>query len=92
MRDLPSQLAQLARYPDGGCFHLKEALGKRFEVDPSMITIGNGSNDVLKSLGGCFCDRDNAVVSEHSFVVYGLVTLAQGAEVRKYPPVTSVRT
>ena len=41
--------------PDGGCFHLKEELGKRFEVDPSMITIGNGSNECL-SLGGCFCD------------------------------------
>ena len=86
MRDLPSQLAQLARYPDGGCFHLKEALGKRFEVDPSMITIGNGSNDVLEILGRLFLrPGTNAVVSEHSFVVYGLVTLAQGAEVREVP-------
>mgnify|MGYP001304591682 CR=1 FL=1 len=86
MRDLPSQLAQLARYPDGGCFHLKEALGKRFDVDPSMITIGNGSNDVLEILGRLFLrPGTNAVVSEHSFVVYGLVTLAQGAEVREVP-------
>ena len=86
MRDLPNQIEQLARYPDGGCFHLKEALGRRFEVDPSMMTIGNGSNDVLEILGRLFLrPGTNAVVSEHSFVVYGLVTKAQGAEVREVP-------
>ena len=51
-----------------------------------MITIGNGSNDVLEILGRLFLrPGTNAVVSEQSVVVYGLVTLAQGAEVREVP-------
>ena len=36
-----------------------------------MITIGNGSNDVLEILAAVFATGTNAVVSEHSFVVYG---------------------
>ncbi|MGA1108420.1 MAG: histidinol-phosphate transaminase [Pseudomonadales bacterium] len=83
---LPAQLGELARYPDGGCFLLKEALSHRFQVDPRAITVGNGSNDVLELLARIFLRPGlNAVVSQHAFVVYGLVTLAQGAEVREIP-------
>lgn len=86
MKALPDLLGDLARYPDGGCFLLKKALSDRFEIDPRAITVGNGSNDVLELLARVFLRPGlNAVVSEHAFVVYGLVTLAQGAEVREVP-------
>ena len=39
----------LARYPDPNGFDLKSALATRYGVPMNWITLGNGSNDILKS-------------------------------------------
>ena len=41
--------ASLARYPDPNGFDLKSALATRYGVPMNWITLGNGSNDILKS-------------------------------------------
>ena len=72
----------LARYPDGGAFYLKEKLSGRLGVSPEMITLGNGSNDVLEMLARAFLGPGTeAIVSEHCFVVYPLLTRALGADI-----------
>ena len=75
------ETASLSRYPDGNGYILKQALVKHIGVKPGQITLGNGSNDVLDLIArvtvepGC-----EAVISEHSFVVYRLaVTIAGGS-------------
>lgn len=75
------ETAALSRYPDGNGYVLKQALVKHVGVKPGQITLGNGSNDVLDLIArvtvepGC-----QAVISEHSFVVYRLaVTIAGGS-------------
>ena len=61
---------QLARYPDGSAYILKNRLSEFLGVSAEMITVGNGSNDVLELLGRVFLNPHNeAVVSQHSFVV-----------------------
>src|SRR5687768_12841972 len=40
-------LDDIARYPDGNGFELKQALSRRFGVGMAQIVLGNGSNDVL---------------------------------------------
>ena len=46
-----------------------------------MITVGNGSNDVLEMLARSFLGPGTEViVSEHCFVVYPLLTRALGAD------------
>ncbi|HAK53488.1 MAG TPA: histidinol-phosphate transaminase, partial [Gammaproteobacteria bacterium] len=48
--------------------------------------IGNGSNDVLELVGRVFLNPSNeAIVSQHSFVVYPLVTKAVGARLTVIP-------
>ncbi len=70
----------LARYPDGGAFYLKQKLSERLDVAPEMITLGNGSNDVLEMLARSFLGPGTeAIVSQHCFVVYPLLTKALGA-------------
>jgi histidinol-phosphate aminotransferase len=73
-------LNQVALYPDGSGFDLKEALSKRYGVTSSQIVLGNGSNDVLELAARVFLKPGAAAVySQHAFAVYPLVTQAVGA-------------
>ncbi len=86
MQELPSLFGELARYPDGSAWRLKQKLAGHLGVSTDMLTIGNGSNDVLELLARVFLNRDNgSVVSQHSFVVYPLVTQALGAPLTVVP-------
>ncbi|MCC5868662.1 MAG: histidinol-phosphate transaminase [Gammaproteobacteria bacterium] len=73
-------LPELALYPDGNGFALKQALGEHLGVAPSMITLGNGSNDILVLLAEAFLLPGlEAVYSQYAFAVYELATRATGA-------------
>ncbi|MBQ0744072.1 MAG: histidinol-phosphate transaminase [Pseudomonas sp.] len=77
---LKSAFAELTRYPDGNGFLLKQALAERLGVSTSMITLGNGSNDILELITRAFVSPQHEVVfSEHAFAVYPIVTQAVGA-------------
>src|SRR5256885_7099237 len=45
---IDAALGDIARYPDGNGFELKQALAARYGVDMSAIVLGNGSNDVVE--------------------------------------------
>lgn len=73
-------LADIARYPDGNGFELKDALCRRYGVALDQIVLGNGSNDVLEMVAGAFLGPDReAVFAQHAFAVYPLATQAAGA-------------
>lgn len=73
-------LADIARYPDGNGFVLKDAIRRKFGVSHSQIVLGNGSNDVLELAARAFlAPGTSAVFSQHAFAVYPLVTQAVGA-------------
>jgi histidinol-phosphate aminotransferase len=77
---IKSALADLARYPDGNGFELKQALAARYQVGAEQIVLGNGSNDVLELVARCFLHAGtSAVMSQHAFVVYHLATQVSGA-------------
>ncbi|MEK7990527.1 MAG: histidinol-phosphate transaminase [Thiotrichaceae bacterium] len=74
-------LPELARYPDGNGFILKQALAAKHQVDMDCITLGNGSNDVLELIARVFLSPELAAMySQHAFAVYPLVTQAIGAK------------
>ena len=73
-------LGDIARYPDGNGFELKDALSRRYGVDAAQIVLGNGSNDVLELVALAFLGPGRAaVLSQHAFAVYPLATQARGA-------------
>ena len=73
-------LADAGRYPDGSGFRLKRVLAASMGVEPSAITLGNGSNDVLELVARAFATpADEVVFSQHAFAVFPLVTQAVGA-------------
>jgi histidinol-phosphate aminotransferase len=66
--------SQMHRYPDGACFYLKQKLAAKLQIDPDMILLGNGSNEIIEFLGHVFlAPGKNLVASETAFVVYRLV-------------------
>ncbi|PHV11364.1 histidinol-phosphate transaminase [Chitinimonas sp. BJB300] len=70
----------LARYPDGNGFALKQALIGKFGVGLNQIVLGNGSNDILELVARTFLTpADSVVYSQYSFAVYPLATQAVGA-------------
>jgi histidinol-phosphate aminotransferase len=88
---IEKEARELARYPDGNGFELKQALcnkltKKSVVVKPENITLGNGSSDILDFIVKCFVGQNEEVVfSQHAFAIYGLVTKIQGGQCRVVP-------
>ncbi|MEM7026874.1 MAG: histidinol-phosphate transaminase [Pseudomonadota bacterium] len=79
--DAIAATTDLARYPDGNGFELKQSLASKHDVRQEQITLGNGSNDVLEMTARAFVTHEHEVIySEHSFAVYPIVTQAVGAK------------
>lgn len=86
LKAIQEALPELTRYPDGNGFALKQALSRRFGFDLPMITLGNGSNDILELLARAFLAPGTDVVfSQHAFAVYPIVTQAVGATAVEVP-------
>jgi histidinol-phosphate aminotransferase len=72
--------AHLSRYPDGSARPLREALGRTYGLDPDRIVCGAGSDELLSLLATLYLGPgDEAIYSEHGFLVYAIVIKAQGA-------------
>lgn len=83
---ITEQLGQLARYPDGNGYYLKQALADFTDTDEDHITLGNGSNDILDMIARSFVGCDDAVVySQYAFIVYSMITKMQGATAIEVP-------
>ena len=79
-------LGDLARYPDGEGYALKEALAARHGVEAARITLGNGSNDVLVLIAEAFLGPGTeAIYAQYAFIVYALAVQATGATARVAP-------
>ncbi len=83
---LGAGLGDLARYPDGAAYELKQGLAAHLGVEPSCLTVGNGSNEILSIIAETFLGPDDeAVHADHAFLVYALAIQATGARARVAP-------
>ena len=83
---LSAAAATLNRYPDGGGHRLREALADRWKVGPEQVVLGNGSDEVLGFLARTFLSPgDEAVMADHTFVIYKMVVTAARARAIEVP-------
>jgi histidinol-phosphate aminotransferase len=76
----------LNRYPDGGAFHLRNALAERHGVDPANVITAAGADAIIGHLSLATLDPgDEVVTGWPSFISYVLDTLKLGAVPRKVP-------
>ncbi|MGC1343295.1 MAG: histidinol-phosphate transaminase [Candidatus Binataceae bacterium] len=79
-------LAELNRYPDGGCYELRKKIAARHRVAPEQIFAAGGSVEVINLLAFLFIRPGlNSVFSEHAFAIYPLATLAAGGSFKAAP-------
>ncbi len=71
---------EIAFYPDGGAETLRQAIGALHGLDVRRIVCGNGSDELLSLLGLAYVrPGDEVVFSEHAFLVYRIIALANSA-------------
>src|SRR6185312_8991966 len=70
----------LSRYPDGSARPLRDALAELYGLDPARIVCGAGSDELLNLIATAYLGPgDEAIYSEHGFLVYKIAILARGA-------------
>lgn len=70
---------KLSLYPDGAATALREAIGRRFGLDPERIICGNGSDELLALLAHVFLrPGDEGLYSEYGFLEYPISIRAAG--------------
>jgi histidinol-phosphate aminotransferase len=82
----------LHRYPDGGAVAIREKLAERHDVDPEMVVLGNGSNEILEIMAQLFLGEGRkSLYAWPAFVVYRLATLAHGGRGVEIPLTPDLR-
>ena len=67
-------------YPDGHSVALREALAKAHKLDVNKIVCGFGSDELLQIMATAYLQPgDEAIHTEHGFLVYKLASQATGA-------------
>jgi histidinol-phosphate aminotransferase len=78
--------AETFRYPDGGADRLREAIGKRWDLDPARIVCGAGSDDLLYQLCLAYGGQGRDIImSAHGFTIYFIAGTYAGSRVIKVP-------
>lgn len=86
MKAMAAAATEMHRYPDGGCFYLKDKLSAKLGVKPQNLLFGNGSNELIEFLGHVFLvPGTHLVMSEGAFVVYRLIAALFNAKTMATP-------
>jgi histidinol-phosphate aminotransferase len=67
-------------YPDGSASRVREAIGRRYGLDPNQIICGNGSDDLLTLLAHAYLHAgDEGLYTQYGFLVYPIAIRSAGA-------------
>src|SRR4051794_27508712 len=77
---------ELNRYPDAGATPLREALGKRYDVPPEQVVLGNGADELIRFAAVATLDPgDRAVYPWPSFQSYPTAVAAAAGQASVVP-------
>jgi len=72
--------SHLEDYPEGTSRVLREAIGRKYGLDPDRIICGAGSDEILNFLAHTYLGPgDEAIHTTHGFLVYPIATTSNGA-------------
>ncbi|HEX6858827.1 MAG TPA: histidinol-phosphate transaminase [Caulobacteraceae bacterium] len=78
--------ARIHMYPDGKATPLREAVAKKYRLEPERLVFGCGSDEIFALINQVFLEPgDNIIQGEHGFAAYAIGARACQAEVRKAP-------
>ncbi len=77
---------EVNRYPDGGCFVLRQALAKHLKVNENQLIFGNGSDEIIVLAVKAFVAKgDEVVIARPSFLIYEIACRLAGAKIHEVP-------
>lgn len=80
LKAVDAALKNLHRYPDAGAYYLVNKLAEKLNLSPANIVLGTGSDEVIGMLTRVFLQPgDEAILSEHSFLMYEIMIRCDGA-------------
>jgi histidinol-phosphate aminotransferase len=80
VKALQKSLANLNRYPDGGCYELIRSIADKHGLTPDNIVLGNGSDDVIAMLATALLrPGDEVILPQPSFLFYEIAAVGAGA-------------
>ncbi|MBI4744490.1 MAG: histidinol-phosphate transaminase [Actinobacteria bacterium] len=83
---IKEDISEANRYPDNGCFVLKEKLAEHLNVKTQNLVVGNGSSEILRLIAlAALKPGDEAIIPHPSFIVYPTITKLMGGVERKVP-------
>lgn len=70
----------LARYPDASAAALREAIARKYDLDPARVIYGTGSDEILHLVAGAYAGPGDEVIQvRYGFAVYEIATRRVGA-------------
>ncbi len=91
IKDLLKEPEELARYPEGSGYYLKNALCEKFlqkgvKLSHDEIILGNGSNELIDIAVKTYLGPgDEAIMANPSFIVYAMSVTSQGGIAKEVP-------
>lgn len=80
------ELTRMHLYPDPECSALREAIARFYSVDVDMVTVGNGTDELILVTCLAFLrSGDAAVMAASTFPGYATSSAIAGAEVTRLP-------
>jgi len=77
---------EVNRYPDGGCFILRQALAKHLKINENQLIFGNGSDEVIVLAVKAFVkEGDEVIIAKPSFLIYEIASKVVGAKIHQVP-------
>jgi len=74
------------RYPDGGCYYLRQALARKLNVKEDQLIFGNGSDElIILALRACVEKGDEVIMARPSFLIYPIGSQIIGARIKQVP-------
>jgi histidinol-phosphate aminotransferase len=75
MAAMRREIERVHFYPDGGGFHLRNAIAEKFGLTRENVVLGNGSNEIIELLFHTFTRPGihEIVTARHAFAVYTLM-------------------
>jgi len=77
---------EMAIYPSGDAYDLKEFIAEKLNLHPDQIIFGNGANEIIQFVIKAYCSQgDNIITGDKTFAVYEWVAEFSGVEARLTP-------
>ncbi|MDO8603703.1 MAG: histidinol-phosphate transaminase [Candidatus Omnitrophota bacterium] len=83
---IKKQAGNINRYPEGGCFYLRQAIARKFKIKPEQVIFGNGSDELIGIALRAFVEEgDEVIVANPTFLMYEVASIVHGASVKVVP-------